>query len=155
MKTKAILLKVRRDKEENGYVSGALCVADASAALQRPHIYHSMEALQEDARPVRAWRTVSFARYHSEVLPPGLYEIKPMWSYSFHRQRPYIILPQTGPNEPRMIMRPARVENEDAPFAFIWDEPHSPDIEVLKEVVLRRRIMDNFRCGCRVFLRVD
>lgn len=156
MKTRAILLKIRRDEEKDGWVRGALCVADASPNLPRPHIYMEREELEEDQREVRTWRTISFARYNTDTLPRGLYRIKMRWSPRYHAMRPYLILEgEDESDEKRLILRSADKEESPLIPAVFWDEPHPEDIACLKEQVIRRRINATLKCRCEVWLRVD
>ena len=156
MKTRAILLKIRRDEEKDGWVRGALCVADASPNLARPHIYMEREELEEDQREVRTWRTISFARYWANFLPKGLYQIKMRWSHRYHASRPFLILEGEDEScERRLILRPATDDESPAAYAVFWDEPHPEDISCLKETVIRRRINSTLKCRCEVWLRVD
>lgn len=156
MKTRAILLKIRRDEEKEGWVRGALCVADAAPTLPRPHIYMEREELEEDRREVRTWRTISFALYRADLLPRGLYQIKMRWSPRYHAMRPYLILEgEDESEEKRLILRPADPEESAYSPAVFWDEPHPEDINCLKEMVLRRRINATLKCRCEVWLRVD
>lgn len=152
---RAILLKIRRDEVSDGWVRGALCVADASPELPRPHLYYDREELREDQRSVRTWRTVSFVRYAEKLLPPGLYPVQMRWSTRFRCPRPWVILSGGEAEERRLILRKAEAEKDDTHFAVFWDELHAEEYETLKEQVLRRRIKNTLYCQCEVWLRVE
>lgn len=146
---KAILLKLTTTTvNSDGIVTGFLHIADASATLQRPYIYESLDELRADDRPARVWRCLSSAQRLSNALAPGLYAMGMRWARRTQNYKPSVIVPSEKGE--RVVM--LRVKNTGRE-----EQPERGDLlltEMFGRSVLRR-IASTMRTGCEVYLRVE